>query len=187
MRINSTGQVGIGGTPAAGRNLTISKNITGSAGSFGVYLDSRVQSDVTSSAYAYFSAIQTQAAAFTLSSLTHYGAQSQTFGAGSTVTTQTGFHVLSMTGATNNYGFRGQVASSANSWNLYMDGTAANHLAGNLCIGTTAIATSADKAIHMGNGTAPSANIASGGILYVESGALKYRGSSGTITTLGAA
>jgi hypothetical protein len=60
-------------------------------------------------------------------------------------------------------------------------------MAGNLCIGTTAIATSADKAIHMGNGTAPSANIASGGILYVESGALKYRGSSGTITTLGAA
>ena len=39
----------------------------------------------------------------------------------------------------------------------------------------------------MQNGTAPSTNLTGGGILYVESGALKYRGSSGTVTTLGAA
>ena len=39
----------------------------------------------------------------------------------------------------------------------------------------------------MQNGTAPSANLTGGGILYVESGALKYRGSSGTVTTLGVA
>ena len=32
------------------------------------------------------------------------------------------------------------------------------------------------------NGTAPTSSI-SGGIIYVEEGALKYRGSSGTITT----
>jgi hypothetical protein len=35
--------------------------------------------------------------------------------------------------------------------------------------------------------TVPSTNPSGGGILYVESGALKYRGSSGTVTTLGAA
>ena len=39
----------------------------------------------------------------------------------------------------------------------------------------------------MQNGTAPSANLTGGGIIYVEAGALKYRGSSGTITTLGPA
>jgi len=39
----------------------------------------------------------------------------------------------------------------------------------------------------MQNGTAPAANLTGGGIIYVEAGALKYRGSSGTITTLGAA
>jgi hypothetical protein len=39
----------------------------------------------------------------------------------------------------------------------------------------------------MQNGTAPAANLTGGGILYVEAGALKYRGSSGTITTLGIA
>ena len=36
-------------------------------------------------------------------------------------------------------------------------------------------------------GTVPTTNPSGGGILYVESGALKYRGSSGTVTTLGAA
>jgi len=39
----------------------------------------------------------------------------------------------------------------------------------------------------MQNGTAPASNLAGGGILFVEDGALKYRGSSGTITTLGIA
>ena len=39
----------------------------------------------------------------------------------------------------------------------------------------------------MQNGSAPAANLTGGGIVYVEAGALKYRGSSGTITTLGAA
>lgn len=37
------------------------------------------------------------------------------------------------------------------------------------------------------NATAPASNQPGGGILYVEAGALKYRGSGGTVTTLGAA
>ena len=42
-----------------------------------------------------------------------------------------------------------------------------------------------DRVIYIANaGTVPSANPASGGILYVEAGALKYRGSSGTVTTI---
>jgi hypothetical protein len=43
------------------------------------------------------------------------------------------------------------------------------------------------KVIFIGNGTAPSSNPTAGGILYVEAGALKYRGSSGTVTTIAAA
>ena len=39
----------------------------------------------------------------------------------------------------------------------------------------------------IGNSTAPAANPSGGGYIYVESGALKYRGSSGTVTTLAAA
>jgi hypothetical protein len=58
---------------------------------------------------------------------------------------------------------------------------------GNMLLGATSTATSSAKTIHISNGTAPTANLTGGGVLYVESGALKYRGSSGTITTLGAA
>jgi hypothetical protein len=35
--------------------------------------------------------------------------------------------------------------------------------------------------------TAPTTNPTGGGVLYVEAGALKYRGSSGTVTTIGPA
>jgi len=45
--------------------------------------------------------------------------------------------------------------------------------------------TGAVNVIYIQNGTAPSTSPAGGGQLYVESGALKYRGSSGTVTTLG--
>ena len=54
---------------------------------------------------------------------------------------------------------------------------------GNLLVGLTTAGTTAAKTIQIANGTAPTANV-TGGQLYVEAGALKYRGSSGTITTL---
>lgn len=43
------------------------------------------------------------------------------------------------------------------------------------------------KVVFLANATAPSSNPSGGGILYVESGALKYRGSGGTITTIAVA
>jgi len=78
-------------------------------------------------------------------------------------------------------------------WYIAASGTAGNAITftqaltlsavGNLLLGGTSDPASAAKAIVIYNGTAPTGNIA-GGILYVESGALKYRGSSGTVTTL---
>ena len=45
-----------------------------------------------------------------------------------------------------------------------------------------------DLVVYLGNcATAPTVNPVGGGVLYVESGALKYRGTAGTITTLGPA
>lgn len=86
--------------------------------------------------------------------------------------------------------------TGVHSWYNAPSGTAGNAItftqalsltaAGNLLLGGTSDPTSAAKAIVIYNGTAPTGNIA-GGILYVESGALKYRGSSGTVTTLAAA
>ena len=54
---------------------------------------------------------------------------------------------------------------------------------GNLLIGLATAGTTAAKTIQIANGTAPTANV-TGGQLYVEAGALKYRGSSGTVTTI---
>ena len=78
-------------------------------------------------------------------------------------------------------------------WFTAASGTAGNAItftsamtldaSGNLLVGTTSTPTSAVKVIAMGNATAPTASI-TGGILYVESGALKFRGSSGTVTTI---
>lgn len=55
---------------------------------------------------------------------------------------------------------------------------------GNLLVGMTTAATSSAKTLHLANATVPIANPSGGGVLYVEAGALKYRGSSGTITTI---
>jgi hypothetical protein len=54
---------------------------------------------------------------------------------------------------------------------------------GNLLVGLTTAGTTAAKTIQIANGTAPTDNV-TGGQLYVEAGALKYRGSSGTVTTI---
>jgi hypothetical protein len=56
--------------------------------------------------------------------------------------------------------------------------------AGNVGIGTSTFGTSAAIVIGIANGTAPTTSPAGMGQLYVEGGALKYRGSSGTITTI---
>lgn len=55
---------------------------------------------------------------------------------------------------------------------------------GNFLIGMTARAANAQKTLHLANATAPTGNPSGGGVLYVENGALKYRGSSGTVTTI---
>ena len=64
---------------------------------------------------------------------------------------------------------------------VFFDGT------GNVGIGVSTFGTSAAKVLGLANATAPSTSPAGMGQIYVESGALKYRGSSGTITTIAAA
>jgi len=55
---------------------------------------------------------------------------------------------------------------------------------GNVGVGVSTFGTSAAKVLGLANATAPTTSPAGMGQLYVEAGALKYRGSSGTITTL---
>lgn len=60
--------------------------------------------------------------------------------------------------------------------------------AGIFLLGTTDATGGVAKSVILGNvAAAPTANPVGGGILYVEAGALKYRGTAGTVTTVAAA
>jgi copper(I)-binding protein len=54
-------------------------------------------------------------------------------GVGSTVTHQYGFNAQdTLIGATNNYGFFGNIPTGENRWNFYAEGTAPNYFAGDI-------------------------------------------------------
>jgi hypothetical protein len=266
------GSLGIGSTTLTGFNLNVQKNLTGGVTAANIASTSAIQSDVTAQADGYSTFLLTAAAAFTLTNLNHYRAAQGTLGAGSAVTSQFGFNAnASLTGATNNYGFFGDITAAVGRYNLYMNGTADNYLKGKLQVdnyllinygstqysgmsirniygnatrkGTSfldfqnesAIATghifcnheadgsstfilgntppgaktsdrrrecllidgdrnlklmgattgtSAVNVLAMPNGTAPTTSPTGVGQIYIEAGALKYRGASGTVTTL---
>jgi hypothetical protein len=132
------GTLGIGTTSLTGYTLRLSKSITGSTGSFAVRNEGVVLSDVTSDAIGFRNDSNTAAAAFTLTNYWHFWARQGSIGAGSAITNQYGYVVDSnMIGATNNYAFQGNIPSGTNRWNLYMAGTAANYMAGDLLVGIT--------------------------------------------------
>jgi len=118
-------------------------NVGGSGSPTGGYLSAISASQsipaTTTARYDSFASFPNiPAASFSLVDLNHFFANPQVaFGAGSSVTSQFGFAATSaLTGAVNNYGFYGGIASGTNRYNLYMAGTADNYLAGSLGIGT---------------------------------------------------
>jgi hypothetical protein len=138
MRINSSGNVGIGASSLTGYAILSQNNITGATTSYGMVAANTVQSDVTTTGSYFQTSGRTAAASFTLANMQHFTATQSTIGAGSTVTNQYGFSAASsLTGATNNYGFHSNIASGTGRWNFYASGTAANYFAGNVGIGTT--------------------------------------------------
>jgi len=155
----SSGGLGIGSTNIGGANgnLNIGKTITGSVDSVGVNQQGIVLSDSTNTANGFYNILNTQATSFTIGTYFHFRSAQGTIGAGSAVTTQVGFLASSgLIGATNNYGFRGAIPVGTNRWNLYMDGTAANYLAGDTGIGTQTLGTATQLTIG-GTETAVSA------------------------------
>jgi hypothetical protein len=96
------------------------------------------------------------------------------------------------------YGGTGQAShyyqyQGAHVWSIAPSGTAGNAISftqaltlnedGSLLLGGTS--TPGAKVIYIANATTvPASNPSGGGVLYVEGGALKYRGSSGTVTTI---
>ena len=140
------GSLGIGTTSLTDVNLRVSKNISGGTIAYGSIYDGQVQSGVTTAAYNIQSGSNV-AAGFTLANYVHYRAVQGTISG--TVTNQYGFVVAPLTSGTNIYGFYGDIASGTGRWNLYMNGTAANYLAGRLGVGTTTPTTQ----LHVLSGT----------------------------------
>jgi hypothetical protein len=139
MRIDSSGNVGIGGTADAYSKVEVRGTLpSSSATTVGYNLNATIPSGTTSLAAIFNTFPTTQAAAFTLSDLVHFRAGAPAFGAGSTVTNQIGFLAnASLTGATNNFGFYSNIASGSNRWNFYAAGTAQNYFAGGTSFLTT--------------------------------------------------
>lgn len=179
--VDDTGAIGIGTSTLTGYSLRSTMSLT-SATSFAFATESTLSSAVTTAAYGFRTGLSTAAAAFTLPNAYLFNAEGVTVGAGSTLTNQYGFIVgSSMTGATNNYGFYGGIASGTGRWNLYMNGTAENYLAGNLKVGaTTARGTTAGtNHVSLFNGTAPAGTLTNGVTMYSASGDLNFMDSAG--------
>jgi hypothetical protein len=137
MRIDSSGNVGIGGTADATDKVTVAGNLPVSS-TISISFANRgvITSATTGAARGFQSFPSTAAASFALNDLPHFWAGQNTLGAGSSVTNQYGFFVHnSVTGATNNYGFFSDIAAASNRWNFYAAGTASNFIAGRLGIG----------------------------------------------------
>jgi hypothetical protein len=137
--IDSSGNVGIGGTAPASTKISLLGTAPVSSGiSFGYYQNLALPS-TTTSAYLNYT-IPTINSGATVTTLAHFYAAQGTFTGAAT--NQYGFLAENtLTGATNNYGFFSNIASGSNRWNFYAAGTAQNYFAGNTAIGVAATST----------------------------------------------
>lgn len=140
--VTTDGSVGVNGIPSTGQSLYVNKAITGATVCNNIYATGQIQSNVTTTARYFRTDASTQAATFTLTTLSHYSAGQGSFGLNSTVANQYGFEApASLTGASNNYGFYGNIAAGAGRYNFYANGTAANYFGGDLTFKPLASAT----------------------------------------------
>jgi hypothetical protein len=139
VKIDTSGNVGIGGAANAFAKVEALGLLPTSSNATNVFRASgTIPSGTTSEANLYVTVASTEAASFTLTDLRHYRAFFFSKGAGSTITNQHGFFAdASLTEATNNYGFYGNIASGSNRWNFYAAGTAANFFNGQTDVGNT--------------------------------------------------
>jgi hypothetical protein len=139
MRIDNQGRIGIGTSSLSGYSLRVSR--TSDASSFVNIGSTPTTSSAATSSYGFYSTASTASNAgtpYTVTNIRHYDATQGTFNVDSTVSNQYGFIANStLTGATNNVGFYGNIAAGTGRWNFYANGTAANYFAGNVGIGTT--------------------------------------------------
>lgn len=111
-------------------------NATASAALTGFYSDPRVNgSSGTVTATNGYVSVPRVASGSTVTTLNHYKAE-DAINSG-TITTQVGLNIVDLTVGTTNYAIRCQVTSGTNKWNLFLDGTALNHIKGVALFNTT--------------------------------------------------
>jgi len=171
MRITSTGNIAIGTSTSGSVSFRVASDITAANISYQAFWNGVVQPDVTNTAYYHRTSTRCSSTSFTLGSLVHYAAGVGTQG-GATITSHYGFLVeATVVGATNNWGFFGNIPAGTGNWNFWANGTAPNYFAGDVRSNTvftartapansnvTATATAASLLDGLRTGT-PAANI----------------------------
>jgi hypothetical protein len=155
-------------SPSASTRIEINGTQNAATSEFGINYLGKAGSGVTNTLISYLSQSSTVAASFTISSVQHFAAADATKGSGSTITAQWGFRTGDLTTGDTNIAFKGEVSSGSNKYNLYMDGTAQNYLAGVTGIGvapssTTNLILAASatgvSSLRLPHGTAPSSPV----------------------------
>jgi hypothetical protein len=138
MRIDNQGRVGFNSSSLGGTNgaYRFAGNITGATGANGIRYTPTILSDATVAASVFLAEASTASnggTPYTLGLLRGFLATQGTFNADSTVADQRGFEAPStLTGATNNYGFFGNLASATGRWNFYANGSAPSYFVGDV-------------------------------------------------------
>ena len=183
-----TGNVGVGAGSAASVGVFAQSSALVGTSQFGVRSSIVGASDATAAIIGVMGNPNTAAASFTCTEMAAFYADASTKGAGSTITNHFGFHATANInqGGTLNAAFRGEVAAAATRYNLYMDGTADNHVNGNFMVGGTAArsGTAGTNKVNIFDGTAPTGTLANGTSLYSTAGELRVMDAAGNATLL---
>lgn len=181
VAMHADGYMAVGGTNSLSANTVIAANgtVIGTGTSqYGINFSGEFNDSATSNGYAFYSSPKVKASAFTMSNLYGFIALAPSLGTGATVNNYNAFDVQDASGIAFIAGYRGKVSSGTGKWNLYLDGSASNYVAGRLLIGTT---TDDASGLIQVAGDISSTTGKLQGTRYGNGGALVLRGAAGTL------